>query len=74
MAYSWRNHPDLIARLTTAQNHPSNSNIDIMSYAGWCESREELEKHVERYEAKVEQARLEQRDKLRKQRKQRKAA
>lgn len=47
----WRANPDLMARLTKAQNHKANINIDIMTFAGWCDSRDELLLHVERYEA-----------------------
>ncbi|MFG1278240.1 hypothetical protein [Xanthobacter autotrophicus] len=46
----WRQCPDLMVRLTTAQNHPANACIDIMTVAGMCDSRDELERHVERYE------------------------
>ena len=50
MTFSWKNEPELMARLTTAQNHPANVNQDIMTYAGWCGSCEALEAHVIRYE------------------------
>lgn len=46
----WRQCPDLMVRLTAAQNHPANIRIDIMTFAGMCATREELERHVERYE------------------------
>jgi len=46
----WRQCPDLMVRLTAAQNHPANTSIDIMTFAGMCDTREELERHVERYE------------------------
>ncbi|MDI4667080.1 hypothetical protein K9U40_22550 [Xanthobacter autotrophicus] len=46
----WRQSPDLMVRLTTAQNHPANARTDIMTFAGMCDSREELERHVARYE------------------------
>lgn len=52
----WRNNPDLIARLTAAQNHPANIRQDIMTFAGFCDSREELLAHVERAEARVDAA------------------
>lgn len=48
--FSWTQAPDLMARLTTAQNHPANTNIEIMTFAGMCDSRAELERHVVRYE------------------------
>ena len=50
--FSWKQAPDLMARLTTAQNNGRNDNIDIMTFAGMCDSREELETHVIRYETK----------------------
>lgn len=43
-------NPDLIARLVIAQNAPANVVIDIMTFAGLCDSRAELERHVIRYE------------------------
>ena len=52
--YSWTQHPDLMARLTDAQN-ALHTPIDIMTYAGWCGSREDLERHVVRYEGVVAQ-------------------
>ncbi len=48
--FSWTQAPDLMDRLTYVQNHWSNANQDIVTFAGWCSSREELEKHVIRYE------------------------
>lgn len=50
--FSWTQAPDLIARLTTAQNVLLTP-IDIMTFAHWCSSRDELERHVLRYEAVV---------------------
>lgn len=47
---TWKQNPDLMARLVEAQNHPKNCNIDILTFAGMCDSREELERHVVRYE------------------------
>lgn len=46
MSYSWRDNPDLMARLTTAQNSPALAHQDVMTFAGWAGSREALEKHV----------------------------
>lgn len=46
----WKQNPDLMQRLRTAQNHPKNCSIDIMTFAGMCDSHEELERHVVRYE------------------------
>lgn len=46
----WRDNPDLMDRLSSPQNKKENINIDIMTFAGFCETREELETHVEYYE------------------------
>jgi hypothetical protein len=51
--FSWRDAPDLMDRLRDAQNHPRNCAIDIMTFAGMCDSRPELLAHVERYEQKA---------------------
>ena len=51
--WSWRHSPELMARLTTAQDHPKNSNIDIMTFAGMCDSADELLRHVEWYEGRA---------------------
>lgn len=51
-AFDWRQAPDLMARLTTAQNSIK-APIDIMTFAGFCESREQLEAHVVHYEARA---------------------
>lgn len=48
--FSWRDCPDLITRLGNAQNRTKNCNIDIMTFAAFCGSRAELERHVVRYE------------------------
>lgn len=50
--FSWRQAPDLMDRLTSAQN-ALKAPIDIMTFAGFCSSREELQAHVERYEQQV---------------------
>lgn len=52
MGFSWKDAPDLIARLRSTQNHPANDMIDIMTFAGLTSSREELLRHVEHYEAR----------------------
>lgn len=44
--YSWRDNMDLIARLTAAQNSVALENVDVMTFAGMCDSRAELERHV----------------------------
>lgn len=51
--FSWRNEPELMARLVSAQNEAANEHQDIMTFAGMCRSRQELERHVVYYEAKV---------------------
>lgn len=54
---AWRQNPDLMERLTRAQNHPANENRDVMTFAGMCDSRAELERHVlacEAFAARVE--------------------
>lgn len=58
--FSWKDAPDLMDALARTQNAPcnSNSNIDIMTFAGLCDSREELEAHVSRYEAYETEAEL----------------
>ena len=48
--WSWKNEPELMARLQDAQNDDRNINRDIMTFAGLCSNREELQRHVERYE------------------------
>ena len=53
MAFSWRSEPTLMERLRTAQNHVANVNQDIVTFAGYCDSRDELERHVMFYETKA---------------------
>ena len=48
--FSWTQEPELMLRLRAAQNTDANQHQDIMTYAGWCESRAALEAHVVRYE------------------------
>jgi len=50
--FSWRNEPELMARLIAAQNALITP-IDIVTFAGYCDSRAALEAHVVRYEARV---------------------
>lgn len=50
--FSWVNEPELMDRLIGAQN-ALKTPIDIVTFAGMCGSREELERHVIRYEAQV---------------------
>lgn len=49
--FSYRDAPDLMDRLVRAQNRSENWGIDIVTFAGFCDSREELLTHVLRYEA-----------------------
>jgi uncharacterized protein YicC (UPF0701 family) len=50
---AWKQCPDLMARLSDAQNHEANINQDIMTWAGFCDTREELERHVAHYEERA---------------------
>ena len=50
--FTWKDAPELMDRLIAAQNGLKTP-IDIVTFAGFCDSREELERHVERYEAEV---------------------
>lgn len=50
-AFSWIQEPDLMGRLIAAQNHPGNVNRDVMTFAGFCDDRAELERHVVACEA-----------------------
>mgnify|MGYP007071568849 CR=1 FL=1 len=47
--FTWRDADDLMIRLGNAQN-AIKAPIDIMTFAAFCNSREELERHVVRYE------------------------
>ena len=49
----WKNNPELMARLTTAQNHEANINQDIMTFCAFYDTKEELERHVEHYEERA---------------------
>jgi hypothetical protein len=48
----WRTETDLMDRLANAQN-ALRAPIDIMTFAGMCSTRAELERHVIRYETQV---------------------
>lgn len=48
-----QNNADLIERLTRAQNSPAHVHVDIMTFAGFCDTREELETYVTRAEEKA---------------------
>lgn len=52
--FSWKDAPDLMAALAVAQNSPANSMIDIMSFADLCDTRDELEVHLCRYEIRAQ--------------------
>lgn len=52
----WKQNPDLMDRLGAAQN-ALRTPIDIMTFAGMCDSRDELERHVVRYEQAVAEGR-----------------
>lgn len=52
-AFSWRDAPDLMDRLVRCQNHPSNTTTDILTIAGFFDSREELQRHVDFCEATI---------------------
>ena len=51
-SFTFLSAPDLMERLIAAQNAMAcrGEQIDIVSFAGFCDSREELERHVARYE------------------------
>lgn len=51
----WKQNPDLMDRLAAAQNALT-APIDILTFAGFCDSRDELLRHVERYEAQTAKA------------------
>lgn len=53
-AFSWKDAPDLMAALVMAQNHPVNCDQDIMTFAGMCSSREQLEAHLGYYEIRAQ--------------------
>jgi hypothetical protein len=50
----WRACPELMERLNAAQN-ALRAPVDIVTFAGMCETREELEAHVRRYEDQNEE-------------------
>lgn len=50
--FTWKDAPDLMERLIRAQNH-LNTPIDIVTFAAFCTSRDELLRHVERYEQRT---------------------
>ncbi len=51
--FSYRKEPELMDRLSAAQNADANQHIDIMTFAALCESRAELERHVSFYETQA---------------------
>ncbi len=48
--WTWKDSPELMARLQAAQNNGKHEYTDIMTFAGWCGSEAELRAHVERNE------------------------
>lgn len=42
----WKQAPDLMAALASVQNHPRFENVDVMTFAGMCDTVEELARHV----------------------------
>ena len=50
--WTWKQSPELMARLATAQN-ALEAPIDITTFAGFCDSEDELRRHVEHYESRV---------------------
>ena len=52
--FTWKDAPDLIQALTKCQNSPCNENQDILTFAGFCDSRDELEAYVCRQEIRVQ--------------------
>jgi hypothetical protein len=49
----WKSNPELMARLTSAQNHPANINQDIMTFCAFFNTVEQLQNHVEHYEERA---------------------
>jgi hypothetical protein len=50
---TWKQNPDLMARLTDAQNHPCFEHQDILTWAAMCDTRDELTRHVENCERRA---------------------
>ncbi len=50
--WTWKDSPELMARLNDVQNNPRNENRDISTFAGLCQNEAQLRAHVEFYEAK----------------------
>ncbi len=48
--WSWKDSPELMARLIAIQNDGNHEHQDIVTYAGWCGSEAELIRHIERNE------------------------
>ena len=51
--FSWRIAPDLMERLTTAQNHAAFAHQDILTFAGFFTERADLERHVAKCEMRA---------------------
>lgn len=53
-AFSWKDAPDLMEALTRCQNSRFNADRDILTFAGLCASRDELEAHLCAEEIRVQ--------------------
>ena len=51
--FTWRDAPDLMERLTKAQNRAAFSHQDILTFAGFFTERAELERHVIKCETRA---------------------
>jgi hypothetical protein len=51
---TWKQNPDLMERLTEAQNSPALEHQDVMTWAAMCSTRDELLRHVENCERRAE--------------------
>jgi hypothetical protein len=58
--WTWRNEKDLMDRLRVALNEIALAGIpvDVMTFAGFCDSRSELERHVVHCESQARDARV----------------
>ncbi len=50
----WKQNPDLMIRLQHVQNHPAFEHQDILTFAGMCNSRPALKRHVIYCEVRAE--------------------
>lgn len=49
----WRQNSDLMDRLAKVQNHKNNYHVDIMTFAAFMKTKEELENYVKNHEDAV---------------------